>query len=172
MAASEKPLHYLTIHEAQQLIQHRDLSPVELTRAVLERINAVDGKLHAYINLMADSALEDARKRKEKLRGATGAGRCMDSGRGQRSARCQGAPAQIRQYTKGVGDATPVRNFARRAPILMGKLAMSSMPRSRPSRAIHGTRSTLQVDRARVRCRGICGTLPGFAGRRHRGIHS
>ena len=47
MAVAEKPLYYLTIHEAQQLIKNRELSPVELTRSVLDRIQAVDGKLHA-----------------------------------------------------------------------------------------------------------------------------
>ncbi len=51
MAVAEKPLYYLSIHEAQQLIKDRKLSPVELTRAVLDRIAAVDDKLHAYINL-------------------------------------------------------------------------------------------------------------------------
>jgi Asp-tRNAAsn/Glu-tRNAGln amidotransferase A subunit and related amidases len=45
MAIPEKPLYYLTIHEAQKLIQSRALSPVELTRAVLDRIKAVDEKL-------------------------------------------------------------------------------------------------------------------------------
>ena len=61
MAVAEKPLYYLSIHEAQQLIQKRQLSPVELTRAVLDRIQAVDKKLHAYINLMADNAMEESR---------------------------------------------------------------------------------------------------------------
>ena len=51
MPVVEKPLYYLSIHEAQKLIQNRAFSPVELTRAVLDRITAVDGKLHAYINL-------------------------------------------------------------------------------------------------------------------------
>ena len=32
MAVAEKPLYYLTIHEAQQLIHERKLSPVELTK--------------------------------------------------------------------------------------------------------------------------------------------
>ena len=54
MTVAEKPLHYFSIHEAQQLIQEKKLSPVELTRAVLDRIGAVDDKLHAYIRLMAE----------------------------------------------------------------------------------------------------------------------
>ena len=32
MAVAEKPLYYLSIHEAQQLINDRQLSPVELTK--------------------------------------------------------------------------------------------------------------------------------------------
>ena len=40
MAVAEKPLYYFTIHEAQQLIRDRKLSPVELTQAVLDRIAA------------------------------------------------------------------------------------------------------------------------------------
>ena len=43
MAVAEKPLYYLSIHEAQQLIKDRKLSPVDLTKAVLERIHAVEG---------------------------------------------------------------------------------------------------------------------------------
>src|ERR1043165_7946499 len=62
MTASEKPLHYLTIDEAAKLIQKRALSPVELTKAILERISTVDGKLKAYLNLMADRALSEARE--------------------------------------------------------------------------------------------------------------
>ncbi len=76
MAVAEKPLYYLSIHEAQQLIKDRKLSPVELTRAVLDRIAAVDGQLHAYINLMADSALQEARAAEAEIQKAIGAGRC------------------------------------------------------------------------------------------------
>src|SRR5205809_17564 len=61
MTAENKALHYLTIHEAHKLIQSGALSPVELTRAIVERIDAVDGQLHAFVNLMADTALEEAR---------------------------------------------------------------------------------------------------------------
>ena len=77
MAVAEKPLYYLSIHEAQQLIKDRQLSPVELTQAVLDRIRAVDGKLHAYINLMAESALAKPVRPRRKSPKAIGAGRCM-----------------------------------------------------------------------------------------------
>ncbi len=79
MAVAEKPLYYLTIHEAQQLIRERKLSPVELTKSVLDRIAAVDGRLHAYINLMADGAMARRARLKRRSPKATGAGRCTAS---------------------------------------------------------------------------------------------
>ena len=41
-------LCYLTIQEAADLIQKRELSPVELTQAHLQRIEDLDGKLRAF----------------------------------------------------------------------------------------------------------------------------
>ncbi|MBI3328965.1 MAG: hypothetical protein HYZ81_19960 [Nitrospinae bacterium] len=52
-------LHYLTIADAAELIQTHELSPVELTRAFLQRIDALDGQLHAYITVTAESAMKD-----------------------------------------------------------------------------------------------------------------
>src|SRR5688572_14201594 len=129
MGIVEKPLHYLSIHEAQQLIKDRKLSPVELTRSVLDRIAAVDDKLHAYINLMAARAMEEARDAEaEILRG---------NWRGpmhgipiavKDQLDVDGAPARIRQFTKGVGDATAVRKLREAGAVMMGKLHMSSLP--------------------------------------------
>lgn len=133
MAVAEKPLYYLSIHEAQQLIKNRQLSPVELTQAVLERINAVDGKLHAYINLMADDALREARTAEEEI----SKGKWRGPMHGipvavKDQLDVAGAPARIRQHTRGVGDATAVRKLREAGAIMMGKLAMSSLPDEPP----------------------------------------
>src|SRR5690349_19319122 len=53
-------LHFLTIAEAAELIKSRMLSPVELTRALLARVNALDGQIHAFITLTPELALEQA----------------------------------------------------------------------------------------------------------------
>ena len=50
-----------SIAEAAALIAARKLSPVELTQACLARIEAIDGTLHAFIRLEAESALAAAR---------------------------------------------------------------------------------------------------------------
>ena len=54
-------LHYLSIADAARLIESRQLSPVELTRAFLDRIDTFDPQLNAYLLVTADRALEQAR---------------------------------------------------------------------------------------------------------------
>jgi len=49
------------IHEVAPLIERRDVSPVELTQEMLERIQALDGRLHSFITLDAEKALTEAR---------------------------------------------------------------------------------------------------------------
>ncbi len=61
MAASDTELHYLTMRQAGELMQQGQLSPVELTRACLDRIQGTDERLHSFILLLADQALEQAR---------------------------------------------------------------------------------------------------------------
>jgi aspartyl-tRNA(Asn)/glutamyl-tRNA(Gln) amidotransferase subunit A len=50
-----------TIAEAARLIAARQLSPVELTRACLERVHKLDDQLHAFGHLTEERAFADAR---------------------------------------------------------------------------------------------------------------
>jgi aspartyl-tRNA(Asn)/glutamyl-tRNA(Gln) amidotransferase subunit A len=50
-----------TIAEAGRLIAAKELSPVELTRACLARIHALDDKLHAFVCRTEERALAEAR---------------------------------------------------------------------------------------------------------------
>ncbi len=54
-------LYELTIKEAHELLKRKEISSQELTRAVLERIHAVDDKVKAYITVADERAMEDAR---------------------------------------------------------------------------------------------------------------
>jgi aspartyl-tRNA(Asn)/glutamyl-tRNA(Gln) amidotransferase subunit A len=129
MSIPEKPLYYLSIHEAQQLIKDRKLSPVELTHAVIDRIAAVDGKLHAYINLMADSAMREARDAEAEISRGNWRGAMHGIPVAVKDQLdVEGAPARIRQFTKGVGDATAVRKLREAGAVMLGKLHMSSLP--------------------------------------------
>ena len=56
-----------TIAEAAQRIAARDLSPVELTRAVIARIEALDPQLNAYLLPTPELALDQARKAEAEI---------------------------------------------------------------------------------------------------------
>ncbi len=53
-------LSTLTIHEAQDLLRRREISAVELTQTVLDRICALDNDIKAYLTLTPEMALEQA----------------------------------------------------------------------------------------------------------------
>src|SRR5262249_28075624 len=55
------PLHELTVREASERIASRDLDPVEYLEAFLERSARLDPKVHAWSNLDADGARQQAR---------------------------------------------------------------------------------------------------------------
>jgi aspartyl-tRNA(Asn)/glutamyl-tRNA(Gln) amidotransferase subunit A len=57
----------LTMHELATLIERREVSPVEITRRMLERIQALDGRLHTFITVRSDEALEQARIAEEEI---------------------------------------------------------------------------------------------------------
>jgi aspartyl-tRNA(Asn)/glutamyl-tRNA(Gln) amidotransferase subunit A len=50
-----------TIAEAARLIAAKELSPLDLTRACLERVHKLDGQLHAFVHLTEERALAEAR---------------------------------------------------------------------------------------------------------------
>jgi aspartyl-tRNA(Asn)/glutamyl-tRNA(Gln) amidotransferase subunit A len=50
-----------TIAEAARLIAKKELSPVELTSACLDRIHRLDNRLHAFIRLTEERAMAEAR---------------------------------------------------------------------------------------------------------------
>jgi aspartyl-tRNA(Asn)/glutamyl-tRNA(Gln) amidotransferase subunit A len=53
-------LHFLTIAQASALIRARKLSPVELTRAFLERVKILDANLNSHLLLLEEEAMEAA----------------------------------------------------------------------------------------------------------------
>jgi aspartyl-tRNA(Asn)/glutamyl-tRNA(Gln) amidotransferase subunit A len=59
---------YATIRELGARYRTRELSPVEVTQALLARIEKLDPTLHAFVTLTADRALADARAAEEALR--------------------------------------------------------------------------------------------------------
>jgi aspartyl-tRNA(Asn)/glutamyl-tRNA(Gln) amidotransferase subunit A len=54
---ADTALHDLTLAEAAALIRTRKLSPVEYTRALLARTDALEPQLNAYITRTSEAAL-------------------------------------------------------------------------------------------------------------------
>ena len=127
---TDSELHRLTIAEAASLIESRGLSPVELTRAYLDRIERLNDRLGAYISVMADTALAQASRAESEIAG------------GNYRGKMHGIPVAIKDiiYTKGVltsagsrvladhipdYDSTIVERLDAAGAILLGKLNLS-----------------------------------------------
>src|SRR5204862_8346994 len=67
LSASPGELHYLTLRDAATRIRARQISPVELTKAILARIDQVEPKVHAFITLAREAALESARTAEREI---------------------------------------------------------------------------------------------------------
>ena len=123
-------LHYMTILELSPLIERREISPVEVTEALLSRIEALDGRLKAYATVMADQAMVEARLAEVEITG------------GQYRGPLHGVPVAVKDlcYTKGVRtmggtavladhvpdfDATVVARFRAAGAVMLGKLNLT-----------------------------------------------
>lgn len=119
-----------TLTEVSALIEKREVSPVALTRAMLDRIAALDGELHGYLTVTADRALSQARAAEEEI------------ARGLRRGPLHGVPVAVKDlcFTKGIRttcgsalladhtpdhDAAVVERLASAGAVLLGKLSMA-----------------------------------------------
>ena len=80
--------------ELAELIRHRVLSPVEVTRAVLERIERPNTRLVAYVMVHAERALGEARAAERAVRA------------GQPLGPLHGVPVSIKDNLWSAGDRT------------------------------------------------------------------
>ncbi|MBW1899190.1 MAG: Asp-tRNA(Asn)/Glu-tRNA(Gln) amidotransferase subunit GatA, partial [Deltaproteobacteria bacterium] len=61
-------LYDLTVHKAHELLRKREVSSLELTKAVLERINQVEEKVHAFVTTTEDIALTQAQQADKRIK--------------------------------------------------------------------------------------------------------
>ncbi len=127
---TDDALPYRSLTEVAGLIRSGALSPVEVTRTILERIERLEPQLHSYATVTAELALEQARQAEGEIQ----------SGR-YRSA-LHGVPIAVKDlcFTKGIRtacgttiladwqpeiDATVVERFRTAGAVLLGKLQMT-----------------------------------------------
>src|SRR5918911_5044035 len=65
---SADDLAYATIAEVAPRLAAGEISPLELTRACLDRIDRLDGQINAFITRLADSALNEATRAEQEIR--------------------------------------------------------------------------------------------------------
>lgn len=58
----EADIHWLTATELGRRIAAHEISPVEVTEAMLARIERLDPGLHAYVVVLADRAVAQAKR--------------------------------------------------------------------------------------------------------------
>lgn len=61
--------HFMTIAEASAKIRAKTMSPVELTRAYMARIKALDGQLNSHILVLEDQAMTAAKQAEAEIMG-------------------------------------------------------------------------------------------------------
>lgn len=123
-------LHFASLAEVAQLIEAKQVSPVELTQVMLDRITAVDARLKSYATVMADQAMAAAREAEQEIQD------------GNYRGPLHGIPVAVKDlcYTKGVRtmgglavladfvpdhDATVVSKLTKAGAVMLGKLNLT-----------------------------------------------
>jgi aspartyl-tRNA(Asn)/glutamyl-tRNA(Gln) amidotransferase subunit A len=129
LAQATDALGFLSVQEASALIRARKVSPVELTRACLARIDALNPSLNAFITITAESALAQAQRAESEVQ------------RGQWRGPLHGIPIALKDLIDTAGvkttaasalfkdripqeDATVVLRLKEAGAVLLGKLNM------------------------------------------------
>ena len=127
---AETPLHFRTITEISEAIASKEVSPVEIAAAMLQRIDELDGRLKSYATVMADSAIAAAQKVAQEI----------DAGMSRGP--LHGVPIAVKDlcFTKGVRtmgaakvladhvpsfDGTVIAKLKSAGAILLGKLNLT-----------------------------------------------
>ena len=65
-------LHKLSISEASELLNKKDLSPVDLVNAHLTRIKETESKLNSFITVLEDTAIKSAIQAEKEILSGNG----------------------------------------------------------------------------------------------------
>jgi len=123
-------LHYLSLDEVARRLKARQLTSVDVTGAILDRIAKLDPRLKAYATLTGERALADARARD------------LETAAGRSRGRLHGVPVAVKDLcnTEGVPtaagmaihrnnvpakDATVVARLKAAGAVILGKLQMT-----------------------------------------------
>ena len=126
----ETPLHFRTITEISEDIAAKQLSPVDVTAAMLQRIEELDGQLKSYATVIPEQAMAAAQKAEQEINAGIHRGPL------------HGVPIAVKDlcFTKGVRtmgaakvladhvpafDATVIAKLEAAGAVLLGKLNLT-----------------------------------------------
>ncbi len=127
---ADAALHFATLTDLAELIRRKEVSPVAVTQAMLDRIAVVDRELHSYVTVLSERALRQARAAEDEIARGTYRGplhgvpiavKDLCCTRGIRTT-C-GTPV-LRDYVPD-HDATVVARLEAAGAVLLGKLGMT-----------------------------------------------
>ncbi|MEX0963923.1 MAG: amidase [Pseudohongiellaceae bacterium] len=127
---SSDPIHYRSLSSVAGDIRAGQVSPVELTEALLSRIESVDANLKSYATVMASQAIESARVAQREIQAGNYRGAlhgvpiavkdlCFTKG-----TRTMGGLQVLRDFVPSY-DATVVRKLQEAGAVLLGKLNLT-----------------------------------------------
>src|SRR5947207_9171371 len=125
---SPMDIAFLTIAELNRLYRQLELSPVEVTKALLARIAAHDGKLHSFLRVTEEAALAAAAEAERELMAGTRRGALHGVPYALKDIiETAGIPttghSKLRQDHVPAADAELVTRLKAAGGILLGKLA-------------------------------------------------
>ena len=126
----KKELPFLTASQLSNLIETKEVSPVEATEAYLDRIEEVDPKLNSYITITGEQAIESARQAEQEIAA------------GKHRGPLHGVPMAVKDQFNTAGvlttggssilkdnvpseDATVIAKLKEAGAVMLGKLNMS-----------------------------------------------
>ncbi len=143
----------LTIHEAHRLLKKGEISSAELTKAVLERVDEVEGKVCSFVTLTKDLALDQARQADERIRAGacsplTGVPMLLKDNMCTKGTRTTCSSKMLENFVPPY-DATVVEKLNAQGMVMVGKGNMDefAMGSSTENSAFHLTHNPWDLER-------------------------
>ena len=143
---------FLSVSQLSELIKNREVSPVEVVEGYLDRIDNLNDRLHAYLTVCREEALQAAQESEQAL------------ARGQYKGPLHGVPVAVKDQLNTAGirttsgtpifndfvpdeDATVVAKLTSAGAILLGKLNMTEFGTTSLSHAFDTARNPWDLER-------------------------
>jgi aspartyl-tRNA(Asn)/glutamyl-tRNA(Gln) amidotransferase subunit A len=149
----ELNLYDLTIHQAHDLLQRKEVSSVELTEAVLKRLAEVETKVRAIVSITEDLALNQAEQADERIRAGdftplTGVPALIKDNMCTKGIRTTCSSRMLENFVPPY-DATVVERLKEAGMVMVGKTNMDefAMGSSTENSALFITHNPWRLDR-------------------------